>query len=279
MADQVPADQQKAAVQNTFGLPPEFMDTLSDEQLQILVNAVLAQQAGGGAPAEEAMQDDAAAMSREELIAALTELGQDPAALEGMTDDELRALYQQLTGGGTATMSENTPPAPAPPPALPAAAQRAFREALGTLRRERAALRADLAASARLRRDQQADDRARRVAAACDRLKAEHKVTPAEVDAGPDGQPGPVRARLLRADPVAVVRTFTENGKAVRLTELDLQLRELDQRPPLHGRLFAEQIPQGPASRGAALTPERRRELLGYTRLGKTILKQERKGT
>ena len=51
--------------------------------------------------------DDPASMTREELIAELTAAGQDGAALQGMSDDDLKKLYAtQVAGGGTAAMGD-----------------------------------------------------------------------------------------------------------------------------------------------------------------------------
>lgn len=61
----------------------------------------------GQQPPMQQMGDDPASMTREELIAELTGAGQDAAALQGMTDDDLKNLYaQQMQGGGTAQMGD-----------------------------------------------------------------------------------------------------------------------------------------------------------------------------
>lgn len=67
------------------------------------------------------------------------------------------------------------------------------------------------------------------------RLKA-GKILPAELD---PANPANLKARLLRADSRSTVAKFSEKGKTVELTELDLQMREVDARPAFK---FGERI-------------------------------------
>jgi len=117
------------------GLTPATLDGMTDDQLADLAKNVTPAQpvtaadatAGLGLPptptpfptgdmgmnpmqvGQQPMQyaDDPAAMTREELIAELTAAGQDAAALQGMSDDDLKKLYAtQVAGGGTAAMGD-----------------------------------------------------------------------------------------------------------------------------------------------------------------------------
>jgi hypothetical protein len=54
------------------------------------------------------------------------------------------------------------------------------------------------------------------------------KILPAEID---EANPGNLRDRLYRADAKRVVAKFSENGKNIEFTELDLQMREIESRP------------------------------------------------
>ena len=72
----------------------------------------------------------------------------------------------------------------------------------------------------------------------------EGKLTPAQLD---PADPCSVRARLYRADGKAVVLTFAEKGQDVPLTELDLQMREIDKNPAFR---FGERFRQPAKARG-----------------------------
>lgn len=111
-----------AAIQAAMpGLSQSTLDAMSDEALADLVkniptaqpvadpNAATPVAMGDGMagidprigrPGMFADGDETAAMSHEELVSALTELGEDPAELEGMSDEELQALLDQLSGEG-----------------------------------------------------------------------------------------------------------------------------------------------------------------------------------
>jgi hypothetical protein len=69
------------------------------------------------------------------------------------------------------------------------------------------------------------------------------KILPAELDAD---NPANLRDRLLRADAKTPVRKFKEGKKEVALTELDLQMREIESRPPMK---FGERFKQ-PQTKG-----------------------------
>jgi hypothetical protein len=111
-------------------LSSAFLDALSDDRLAELVQGVPTPQPpaqpaaapGMGTPAAppglpgltaqpvtgalpptptaDPYSQEFADMSREELIAALTEMGQDAAELEAMPDEELQALYEELQAEG-----------------------------------------------------------------------------------------------------------------------------------------------------------------------------------
>jgi hypothetical protein len=97
-----------------------LLSSLDDATFAELVNTLLAEKAGaapaaGGATAAA----DVPMPPRDQMIADLVQAGEDPAALELKTDDELYQLWMEKVGG--AQMAEKpTPPAPpAPPPTTP----------------------------------------------------------------------------------------------------------------------------------------------------------------
>lgn len=67
------------------------------------------------------------------------------------------------------------------------------------------------------------------------------KILPYELD---QTNPANLRDRLMRADAITPVRTFSERGKKVELTELDLQMKEIDNRKPF---TFSERMKAGKA--------------------------------
>lgn len=89
------------------------LEAMSDDDLKALYDAKVGG-AGGGGDGGVAAMGDPAAMTREELVAELTTLGEDAATLEGLTDDELRELYAILTGEPTAAAPAAATAAPAP---------------------------------------------------------------------------------------------------------------------------------------------------------------------
>ncbi len=93
----------KAALPN---LSQATLDPMTDEQLADLVkslpSAPAATPAGGGAAAPAPASGMFADLSREEMIAALVDMGQDQAELEAMPEDELGALYDEMTAADDA---------------------------------------------------------------------------------------------------------------------------------------------------------------------------------
>jgi hypothetical protein len=120
-------------------------------------------------------------------------------------------------------------------------------------------------------RSQQAH--AANVKAFCERMKTAKKVLHFEID--PEGDETNLYHQLLRASPERVHK-FSEGGKAVQKSELELQMAAIDKRDPaLIARMFSEKMPHPqPGGQGGALSPERRKELLGSTPLGAAILRQ-----
>lgn len=89
----------------------------------------------------------------------------------------------------------------------------------------------------------------------CETMVQAGKVAPAELDPGDPKNPRPTLIdRLMRADARTTVHKFSENGKEVKLTELDLQMREIETRPQLVR--FGERLKGGGAMAGRGTDAE-----------------------
>lgn len=217
--------------------------SLSDEDLAAFVLLALAQSAGATPPAEPAAAQEVVwpeGMDRASIIAELVALGEDQAALEAMTDEELIALYNEKK----AAMSEtdppdptNPPPKPAPkpapkpppPPPSPTKVTYSFAERLKMVRQQ-----ARLAVKEEMERANAVTRRAG-IHTFCEQMVKENRLTPAQVEVGKDGKPiGPTLKLLLS---LSAVRSFAEPGK---LSALELAMEEIKSRPPV--RRYGEQI-------------------------------------
>ena len=101
--------QMMAAIQAAMpGIAQSTLDGLSDDALADLAKNIptASPVADPNAVQPVAPSGMMADMTREELIAALTEAGEDPAELEGMEDADLQALLDELEGGETAPEGE-----------------------------------------------------------------------------------------------------------------------------------------------------------------------------
>jgi hypothetical protein len=200
------------------------LTALSDEELKQLYDAAM-----GGEPAApggvETMADPAD-MSREDLVAELTAMGEDPAALDAMSDDDLKALYAQLAGGG------DVPPQPAPaaPMGEGCKKHKSFSEQADALARKR------LLAERRLLHAANRD----RVTQFCETAVKAGQILPAQV---------PFFKFVLGQLNGLTYRTFSDGkGKAVTATALDRAMA-LGRTLPNVIR-FAERITQPAAADG-----------------------------
>jgi hypothetical protein len=152
-------------------------------------------------------------------------------------DDDVSALTPQPQP------MDDTPNAPEPPmPKKVTTTHQYSEQQLGELvRREvAAALKGSVQSSIdqlqKFSEEQLASQKKAAVEAFCDaRLKA-GKILPRELDRS---SPTNLFDRLLRADSKAIVHKYRDKGKDVCLTELDLQMQEIDARQP---RTFAEKV-------------------------------------
>lgn len=100
-----------------------------------------------------------------------------------------------------------------------------FRE---EIRREKEALRQDRLEYQKLLNEERSRQRRDVIDSFCEEMYKLGKITRPDCDAA---NPYGVKRRLLRADARVVVEKYSENGKAVEATELDLQMAEIRCRP------------------------------------------------
>lgn len=305
MADTAMRDAVVAAIRAKMpDLSEDFLASLDDDQLTMLAG----QGSEGGTatpPAEEpapaAMDDmgmgvvspDAGGaviwpegMDRQAVEQALVAEGEDPAALQAMSDQDLLDLWEKKKG---APMSEampwevdavttptqtqtQTPAAPAQPKKVVTATTQHFSEAVraearALVAQETAGLRAELAKERASRQANEKASRGKLIQTFCEVLVKEGRVMPADVEHGKDGKPiGPVALSLWHAD---AVRKFSD-GKSALEQLMDAYAR----RAPVRrfGELVADPIQQA----AGAMTAERREHLLSLTPKGKAVLAKER---
>jgi hypothetical protein len=285
MAESALKEAAISAVKNLHpDLPDEFLGSLSDDQIAMLAapaepeippeepSATPMQEPGAGTPVTWPDGKDRAAIEAE-----LAALGEDPAALAAMSDEDLLALYQEKAGA--TPMSEGdlfdlpledddvtvqTPPARQP---AKVTVTKQFSERIAALEKRLKQAEAAQRRQEQLQRQQLAAQRHKTVRAFCEELSDAGKASAAEVEFGKDGKPiGPIALALSIASPV---RKFGEGGAS----ELDALMETFRKRPR---RNFGEQVAdpvQG--GKGGPLSPERHRELLAHTRAGRNVLARE----
>jgi len=339
MADDATTQIAEQAIRDAYpDLPDELIQSFTPDQLSILAGSMAGQAAPAAAPEEapgmeaspgEAepgsveMQDDlggvlsqegaaGAQPGRDEMITQLVGVGEDPAALQAMSDEDLQALYEQRIGmggeagegampmaevlsqeaGGAAVLPggqwpsmtpmaepeslETSMPTMESPVASPAGAPRQPTKVTMTQHFSEARV---AALEARLKA---AEAFARRAEQMARRKHAE-------------GQRGLVRAfceRLVRegkAPPAEV--EFGKRGEPIGPTAFALCTADTVRKFSEHGnrsalevlmaklderpaRYFGEQVPDplGQGAPGGLLAPARERELLAHTRAGRRLL-------
>lgn len=265
----------------TEGVPDEFLaDLLAKLQPPAGDGAAKAAPPPDATDMDEADGDGPApggeappAASRDEMLAALADAGYDPADLADLTDEELAELMEEEAQGdggeemaeGDEEMAEGDEPAgdgdhkttdtmlsgyaegedtepmkkndddKKPGAKAPDAAmsERAVNDRIDRLVRERlAAVEGRIAAASKQADEVEGNIRRKNVTAFCEGLRAAGKLLPVEFS--------PTVSRLLRADHRNKVQTFAD-GKSVEMTELELQMAELEKRPTLFR--FGEKLP------------------------------------
>lgn len=203
-----------------------------------------------------------AAMSpeRQEMLDYLASMGIDPAVLEALDDAALSAIASAfkaikpdeaemaeegdpvLAGAGIVG-SGGTAVAAKPPQLLPKSLTAKFAEMAGQIK-GLTGLVATLSGKAKATTSMidQSHTQAKRqlVHNFCEQAVKEGKLTPADVECDAEGKPLPqtVKARLLRADHTRT-HTFSEAGKTVARTELEMQMAEIGARK---AHAFSEKV-------------------------------------
>lgn len=204
-----------------FGVKPEDAPAAIDKLMPLF----------SGEPAAEAAQDDPAAMAdpvapapnKEEMIAALVAKGEDAAALNAMSPEELQAKYMAVCQGAqpmadptpslAAPVKPAAPTNPAVPQAQPSKVVMHYAEQVKKqMDAELAQTKATLAAITKQSQDALHEAKAEKVNAFCENLKREGKLVPA--------QEATIKAMLLKCDSV---KKFGEKNT----TELDNQMESM----------------------------------------------------
>ncbi len=225
--------EELVAALTEMGQDPAELEALPDEELQALYDELSAEAAppeGGG---EVAAMGDPASMPREEMIAELAGAGQDPAALEAMPDEELRALYAQVTGGATAAVPAAAPVVPMSE-RKPRTVTKESHKLLANLTRlnrfaEREGRRLKAASQSNKKRDAESF---------CEKLISDGKVTPAQSAAF-------VLPLLLMLDDTTPAHKFSEGGITRRLSAYALKKTQLAKLAPVvrFGERFGSDSP------------------------------------
>ncbi len=232
------------------------LEGMSDEELGALYEEVIGESTETEGEGEEPVETmaDPAAVTREEMIADLVAQGQDAAALDAMPDDQLRALYAQLTADPPAP-----PAAPAPAPAAVPMSEPRRKPRPKPATRRGVTVNSELAIKAKrlnaaldneLSRLRVSNERRKRDDATkfCDQLVSEGRATPAQVTAA-------YLPLLLGLDDTRAVHRFTENGRTRNLTAYEARKAQLAQMPVTvkFGERFAAGPPAGEFSGEAEL--------------------------
>jgi hypothetical protein len=234
------------------------LEGMADDELAALYEELTSGGEGGEGAGGEGVSTmgDPATMTREDMIAELVAEGQDPAALQAMSDDDLKNLYAQLTGGATAAAAQ--PPAqpaatmgdrkncmsdrtgrtkPQTQPnrrgkTMPATAHSEGRRFLANAKRLNEEVEGELK---RLRASNAASKR-RDAETFCDTLVAQGRITRAQVATL-------ALPALLPLDDTRAVHQFTENGQTRSLSAYEKKKRELAQMSVVVR--FGERLPAG----------------------------------
>ena len=208
------------------GLSDAMLNALSDDQLAELAKNLPTPAATTPAATGVTTNADEGAMSRDELITELTALGQDPTALAAMSDEDLQAMYDQLTSdangdSGTTTdaaaaMSDKTRCATMGEKGKKTPFQIASEKALANIKK------VNTFAEQQLKRARQInfETKKRKVETFCEELVKGEKLLPWMRDLI-------VKPYLTGLDDNRADHTFSENGVSKKLTRLDHVIESL----------------------------------------------------
>jgi hypothetical protein len=194
----------------------------------------------------------------------------------GAADQKINVPPASAGAGATGApppMMSNPPDVKSPPeyrqPSQVSTVTKYSEASLTALERRQNLVDARIAASERHAAGRHQTEKRGRITRFCERMVNEGRVLPSELDASAGSQT--LADQLLRADDTAV-RKFSEKGKPVEKSELDLQMDAIERRPVL--RTFSEQFREPEAS-APAVSEARRVKLLSHSLLGKAALKAQ----
>lgn len=230
----------KAAMPN---LSQEFLDSLSEEQLAMLLSGVSGggtEEGGGGTETTATAAEWPEGVTRESAIADLVAAGEDAATLEALSDDELLALWTEKVGSAMSETNTATATATVQPPAITPQRFTELERRLSVA--EARAKRADKESHRRERAE-----RERTVNAYCERWAREYYVLPAEVDR--TSTVPNFYHELMEADGTRV-RKFGEKN----MTQFDRLVALVESRGPgFVRRFFSEKLAQPEGSETQAV--------------------------
>ena len=270
--------------------------SLSDEDLQKLLTATLAQAAGvtgepeGPAGEPALMMEWPEGLDRDTAIAELVAMGEAAEALAALPDEDLWALYQERKGTTMADRVVTPPPRREADEEATAGGSRTGRhpsqvtykfsekdrrhvqlEIRRMVAQETAGFRREAKAVRIGERKRLAEEKRSRLQTFAERMLKEDRVTPAELEDTPR-LPGLVRRLSFLPD--APVHRYSEGGKTVMLSALDLELRAIESRP---ARKYSEKVREGHGE-NSATSADRKKHLLSLTPTGRAALAQGKTG-
>lgn len=194
-------------------------------------------------------------MTRDEMIAWLQQAGVDTSAItDAIPDSFLKMLCDALQKAGTVKASESPAggaggivsgtPAPAPVPQSVLMKFSDFENTLKTFGATIQSIQQSLTADRQNHDTAARRARAANIRAFCDDMVEKKKMAVADREVDKDGNPmpGTELARLMRAADSPQLHAFSDGGKTVTRTELDVQMDEIKARKP---RNFSEKVGAG----------------------------------
>ena len=219
-------------------------------------------------------------MSKEEMIAALTDLGFDPAVLGTFTDEQLADTIRVLQEVAAEMPGEEEPAPEEPMPEEEAPAEEQMSEipaaphAPANQQPKKVTMQfseKDVEAIVQRKIDAEREKLKRQagIQAFCERVSKEGKIPPAWFD-GTDSKPTLADALYAFAENPSGVTKFSEGSR--RLTPMEVLMQVIDNGPNLVR--FSEMLAD--PKQGPAMSDERKQKLLMATPLGKIAAKRQK---
>ncbi len=260
--------EQLAQVALQLGLSQATIDLLKDDQLAAVVLELQAKAAGMPPGAARSAPETPPAPNQNAEFESASG-GRDSKGHGADFPDERQAMMARMREAGTLKSHAEIPSAPTAGGAQPSQISMKYAE----LERKHAILERQIQEREKLETERSRQAHEALVSAFCERMVKEKKILPSEMDK--TSKTPNLYHRLLRADPVKRVHRFSEGGRTVEKTELEMQMAEIEALDPAHlTRFFSEKLPQG-GTDGQKMTPERRQQLLKHTLTGKAVLARE----